>query len=239
MLDENYLQEFQEKLGYFFNDESLLKTALTHSSYVNEANLALTHNERLEFLGDAVVGIYFSEELFKRFEHSREGELTNMRSSMVSGEALSARAKELGLDKYLRLGKGEEQQGGRRRSTLLANAFEAVIGAMFLDGGYEAVQRALSRITLPVWNDLAFTEKNRDSKSLLQELMQQEFKIRPSYELIETSGPEHEKFFTIEVVLPDGEAIRASGTTVKKAEQKAAGEALAYLLSSFEKNDNS
>ena len=239
MSDENRLREFQEKLGYFFTDEELLRTALTHSSYVNEANLTISHNERLEFLGDAVVGIYFSEELFKRFEHSREGELTNLRSSMVSGEALSARAKEVGLDKYLRLGKGEEQQGGRRRSTLLANAFEAVVGAIFLDGGYETVQKVLFRITLPIWDDLSFSEKKRDSNSLLQEFMQQNFKLRPSYELIETSGPEHEKFFTIEVVLPDGKAIIARGTTLKKAEQKAAGEALTYLLSSLEKTDNS
>lgn len=228
------LKELQKETEYFFKDETLLQTALTHSSFVNEANLKIAHNERLEFLGDSVVGLYTSQELFKRFATSREGELTHMRAKLVSGNALGERALEIGLDKYLRLGRGEEYQGGRSRTALLANAFEAFVGAVFLDGGFEAARNLLERICEDVWASISCSEKSKDNKSLLQELMQQEFKTRPQYELINVDGPEHKKKFQVAVTLPNGNVLKATGTTLKQAEQIVAGLALEYLA----KNSN-
>ena len=224
------LQKLQQETEYFFKDKNLLQTALTHSSFVNEANLNIGHNERLEFLGDSVVGLYTSQELFTRFAACREGELTHMRARVVSGNALGERALEMGLDKYLRLGRGEEHQGGRSRIALLANAFEAFIGAVFLDGGYEAARDLLERISEGVWESLAYNERSKDSKSLLQELMQQEFKARPEYNLINAAGPEHRKKFEVAVTLPNGDVLSATGSTLKQAEQIAAGLALERYL---------
>jgi len=229
MTSDNWLKalaELQEKVDYRFKDEEILKVALTHSSYVNESDLTSSHNERLEFLGDSVVGLYFSQELFKRFSSCREGELTHMRARLVSGQALGERAKEVGLDKYLRLGKGEEFQGGRQRQTLLANAFEAFVGAVFLDGGFRAAQRFLSDVSEHVWDTLQYNERSKVNKSLLQEFMQQRYKARPEYNLIETHGPEHRKSFEVSVTLPDGKILAAEGNTLKQAEQIAAGLAL-------------
>lgn len=220
------LGELQEKAGYYFKDEELLKVALTHSSYVNESELSINHNERLEFLGDSVVGLFFSKELFRRFSTCREGELTHMRARLVSGYALGERAKEIGLERYLLLGKGEECQGGRQRQTLLANAFEAFVGAIFLDGGFRAVQRFLGNISEHVWDTLECNEKSKDNKSLLQELMQQKYKSRPDYSLLGTHGPEHRKSFEVSVTLPNGKVLVARGSTLKQAEQIAAGLAL-------------
>ena len=224
------LNELQKKTEYYFNDNRLLQTALTHSSFVNEANLKIAHNERLEFLGDSVVALYVSQELFKRFPANREGELTHMRAKLVSGNALGERALEIGLDKYLRLGRGEEHQGGRSRIALLANAFEAFVGAVFLDGGYEAARAVLEKICERVWDSLACSERSKDNKSLLQELMQQEFKVRPQYDLINADGPEHKKKFQVAVTLPNGDVLQATGSTLKQAEQIAAGLALEHYL---------
>lgn len=224
------LKELQEKTDYFFKDKNLLQTALTHSSFVNEANLEIEHNERLEFLGDSVVGLYTSQELFKRFPNNREGELTHMRARLVSGNALGERALEVGLDKYLRLGRGEEYQGGRTRTALLANAFEAFVGAVFLDGGYEAARNLLERVSERAWNSISCNERSKDNKSLLQELMQQEFKVRPQYDLINSDGPEHKKKFQVTVTLPNGDVLQATGSTLKQAEQIAAGLALEHYL---------
>lgn len=233
MLEEfeniNLLEELQQKIDYFFKNKNILQAALTHSSYVNEANLDIKHNERLEFLGDSVVGLYVSKELFKRFGESREGKLTHMRARLVSGNALGKRARELGLDSCLRLGRGEEQQGGRTRITILANSFEALVGAVFLDGGFDAAEQTLNKIMEHVWDDFDYNERSKDNKSLLQEFVQQEFKTRPEYHLVSTSGPEHEKIFEVSVTLPSGETLKATGTSLKQAEQIAAGIALEHL----------
>lgn len=231
MMSNNWrknLEELQEKTGYKFKDEAILQLALTHSSYVNESNLTINHNERLEFLGDSVVGLFFSQELFKRFSDCREGELTHMRARLVSGWALGERAKEIELDKYLRLGRGEENQGGRQRQALLANAFEAFVGAVFLDGGFVAAQKLLKDISEHVWENLEYNERSKDNKSLLQELIQQKYKARPEYSLVGTHGPEHKKCFEVAVTLPDGKLLTAKGDTLKQAEQMAASLALEY-----------
>ena len=224
------LKELEKRVGYKFADPGLLQAALTHSSYVNESDRACAHNERLEFLGDSVVGLFFSKELFSRFSCCREGELTSMRAGLVSGVALAERAREIGLDRYLRLGKGEEGQGGRNRQTLLANAFEAFIGAVFLDGGFEAAQKVLECIAEPVWEGVKYNERSKDNKSLLQEFTQQHFKTRPEYNLLGTRGPEHKKWFEVSVTLPDGRTLTAQGATLKQAEQTAAGKALELLI---------
>lgn len=225
----NELKGLEKQVGYEFRNPRLLQAALTHSSYVNESDQAVAHNERLEFLGDSVVGLFFSKELFNRFSACREGELTHMRAGLVSGVALAERAREIGLDRYLRLGKGEEGQGGRQRLTLLANAFEAFIGAVFLDGGFEAAQKVLEDISESVWDGVRYNERSKDNKSLLQELTQQRFKTRPEYNLLATHGPEHKKCFEVSVTLPNGTTLTAQGSTLKQAEQIAAGKALELL----------
>lgn len=220
------LKHLEKRLGYCFKNPRLLEIAMTHSSYVNESEQTEVHNERLEFLGDSVVGLFFSNELFNRYLSCREGELTHMRAGLVSGTALAERALEIGLDGYLRLGKGEEFQGGRKRRTLLANAFEALIGAVFLDGGFEAAKKVLEEISENVWEGITYNSRSKDNKSLLQELIQQRFKTRPEYNLLGTCGPEHKKRFDVAVTLPDGKILTASGATLKQAEQIAAGKAL-------------
>ena len=221
------LHQLQRDIPYDFGQVKLLETALTHSSFVNERQEGAEHNERLEFLGDAVLEICVSEELFKRFPNEREGVLTAMRSRLVNQENLAELASGLGLDKCLLLGKGEENQGGRSRSSILSDAFEALLGAIFLDGGFAAAQKTvaglfgdrLSRPLPPV--------KGRDHKSRLQELVQRTFKTQPVYTLVEAGGPEHAKVFTVRLELPDGGTITSTGSSIKRAEQQAALDALA------------
>jgi ribonuclease-3 len=219
----------QEVISHRFSQVKLLETALTHSSFANEHEDAQQDNERLEFLGDAVLELGVSEMLYERNPGAPEGELTRMRARLVSEPALAALARELGLDELLRLGRGEELQGGRTRDALLADAFEAVLGAVFLDGGFAAARAVLRGIysqRLPAPDE---TRRVKDAKSRLQELTQKDFRERPAYALLGGSGPDHAKVFEVELTLPDGRRLRASGPTVKKAEQDAAARALELL----------
>ncbi len=218
----------QKAIHYQFRQVKLLETALTHSSLANE-NAAMEHNERLEFLGDAVLELCVTKQLFERFPHAREGELTKMRARLVSKPTLALVAKELGLDRHLLLGKGEEEQGGRERPSLLANVVEALLGAIFLDQGFEAAGNWVVWVFDERWPDAVGAEEVRDYKSRLQELTQKLYKMRPLYNLVDSSGPEHEKMFTVQVLLPDGREVIARGSSMKKAEQKAAGNALRLL----------
>ena len=222
-------QALQKAMGYAFNNISLLERALTHSSYINEHGDAAEHNERLEFLGDAALELCISSELYARFPDSREGELTRMRASLVSQPALAALALDHKIDKYLRLGKGEESQGGRTRAALLCDAFEAVLGAAFLDGGFPAIRQVVHTLFSGKWPQKEI-ERVKDCKSLLQELTQRRFKDRPVYALTGSSGPEHAKTFSVQVALPNGLAFMSSGPSVKRAEQLVAGQALEFLL---------
>lgn len=220
------LDQLQKNIHYSFGQVKHLVLALTHSSYTNEHPDFDGHNERLEFLGDAVLELCVSELLYERFGGLREGELTYIRSGLVSQGALARLALELELDKCLRLGRGEEEQGGRRREALVSDAFEAVLGAVFIDGGFEAARGVVRALFTPLLPAGEGKEKPKDNKSFLQELMQRDFQDRPVYTLLGSSGPEHAKLFEVGLVLPDGSSFKASGSSVKRAEQAVAAEAL-------------
>lgn len=222
-------KQLQKNIHYTFGQVKHLVLALTHSSYSNERQSAEGHNERLEFLGDAVLELCISELLYEKFSGLREGELTAIRSGLVSQGALAGLARTLEVDKFLLLGRGEEEQGGRTRDALISDALEAVLGAVFVDGGFEAareVTRALFEPLLPAGEG---REKPKDSKSFLQEVMQKKYQERPVYNLVGSSGPEHAKVFEIELVLPDGSRFTGSGSSVKRAEQAVAAKALDAL----------
>lgn len=225
----NDLEELQNVIGHTFTNVGLLETAMTHSSWANEQAGAVEHNERLEFLGDAVLELCVSEELFSRFPTAREGDLTRMRSRLVSKTALEGLARELQLELYLRLGRGEESQGGRERAALLSDAFEAMLGAVFLDAGYGAASRVVLRIIGQHIPETVVSVRTKDYKSQLQELTQRIFKARPVYVLLDSSGPEHDKRFDVRVQLPDGTTFSATGPSMKRAEQMAAAQAVASL----------
>lgn len=223
------LKELQTALEYNFKEEQLLIIALTHSSWVNENDSNSNHNERLEFLGDAVLEICISEELFKRHLEAREGELTRMRSNLVNTRMLVILARELQLDRYLLLARGEENQGGRQRDALLADTMEAVFGAIFIDGGFLCAKNVITKLYEKHWPEKSIVPM-KDFKTRLQEETQRVIKGLPRYILEGMHGPEHEKRFNVCVELPDGQMFRASGTGLKRAEQEAARIALEALM---------
>ena len=223
--------ELQNSLGYKFKNIIYLKTALTHSSAANESKiLGMQHNERQEFLGDAVLELCVSWFLFSHFPSVREGDLTKLRSSLVSAKSLASLARELCIDRYLRLGKGEESQGGRQRDAVLCDALEAVLGAVFEDGGYEASYSVVLHIFSNRWPKC--TEKNlhKDYKTQLQEVVQKLYKERPTYILKSSTGPEHAKIYEVCLFLPQGQCFFATGHSLKRAGQEAARIALNSLL---------
>lgn len=215
-------EELEEKLHYHFKNRDLLITALTHSSYANEAKAPTKYNERLEFLGDSVLSLVVANYLF-RHSTRPEGELSRMRASLVSEEALFQFAKEIDLGAYLRLGRGEELGGGRERPSVVSDAFEAVIAALYLDGGMEAARSFI----LPFITEGKTAEE--DYKTKLQEVVQQNPEDKLSYAVTGESGPAHDKRFEVTVLL-NGSAIAAgTGRSKKAAEQQAAKAALRKL----------
>ncbi len=218
--------ELQKKLNYTFKNIDYLVIALTHSSWANESKQADNHNERQEFLGDAVLELCVSWALFTRFPGVREGDLTRTRSALVSAKSLAQLARELKIDQYLRLGKGEENQGGRQRDTVLSDALEAVLGAVFEDGGYEAAYAVVTHIFSAHWPLQVDQSLQKDYKTQLQEAMQRLYKNRPVYVLQGSSGPEHAKQYDVRLTLPDGRIFFATGQSLKRAEQEAARLAL-------------
>jgi len=214
------------KLGYTFQKQEYLRTALTHSSYANESKRSES-SERQEFLGDAVLSIVVSDYLFRRY-HAAEGDLTRIRASLVCEKSLCVFAAEIGLGQALLLGKGEEQTGGRERPSILADAFEALIAAIYLDGGLQAakefilpfVERALGGQQQSGFNDY---------KTMLQEIVQQNRGEQLSYRLAEESGPDHDKCFVVEVLLNSNVVGTGQGRSKKAAEQSAAQQALALM----------
>lgn len=223
------LEQLQKDIHYHFKDIKLLELAMTHSSWSNEQHVVGEHNERLEFLGDAVLELCVSEKLFTNFPTAREGELTRIRSKLVSKNGLERLARALFLEKYLRLGRGEESQGGRDRAALLSDAFEALLGAIFLDAGYHAVRDVVLRLLANELPNVSNIAPTKDYKSHLQEITQKKFKDRPHYALLGSSGPEHEKCFDVQVTIPDGRVFLATGGSVKRAEQRAAEQAIIAL----------
>lgn len=230
--NNDILCELALTIGYSFNDRELLYQALTHRSYVNEAgDKSVKDNERLEFFGDAVIDFFLSDQLYRRFPENREGELTRIRASLVDEESLARLALGLDLGRYLRLGKGEEKSGGRRKKSILADAYEALVAAVYLDGGAEAVQPLLETHFAPLMENHAGGVVCRDFKTEFQELAQAMRGATPGYLLKGASGPDHDRIFTIEARL-GGECFgEGSGRSKKEAEQAAAREGLARLKS--------
>ena len=212
----------EKKLGYTFRDEGILKTALTHSSFANETSVE--SNERLEFLGDAVLGFIVARVLYDLFPEAAEGKLSKMRSAIVSRMNFAHFAKELKIDKQILLGKGEEITGGRKRQSNLAGAFEAVIGAVYIDGGYRKVYTIVSRLLKDCLNGKE--EIFKDYKTKLQGIAQRQFKKVPKYKVVLEEGPPHDKCFHVEVKLGRRAIGKGVGSNKKQAEQAAAKEGL-------------
>lgn len=224
------LGTLQSILSVTFQDDSLLQQALVHRSYLNEnPALNLTSNERLEFLGDAVLGFVVADELYSHFPDFSEGELTNLRSSLVRGDMLSEIALSLHLGDYLFLGRGEEESGGRTRPRNLSCALEAVIGAVFLDQGLEAARGFIMKILGSKLDRAAEDKSKADYKSRLQHIIQFERRITPVYRTIDESGPDHAKVFTVEVLAGDSVLGRGTGHNKRAAETEAARQALEGL----------
>lgn len=224
------LMALQEMLNVRFKDPSLLKQALIHSSYTNEnPDIAPFHNERLEFLGDAVLSTVISKQLYQLLPDKTEGELTRLRSALVRRNSLFRLARTIELNQYLHLGRGEEASGGRNKSTNLAGALEAVIGAIFLDNGFKAVTDFILRLFDTELNECIKKKTGIDYKSQLQQLIQSRQQETPVYRIVETSGLPHEPMFTSEVYLGDKVLGRGCGTSKKMAEADAARSALEQL----------
>ena len=223
------IKDLEKAIGYQFRDLSLLQNALAHSSYANERwHNSLMSNERLEFLGDSVLGMLVANYLYRTFPNRPEGELTRMRADMVCEKTLARVAGQLELGKHLLLGKGEEQGGGRSRESILADAVESVIAACYLDGGMEAAKAFVEKfilVTVP-------TQKmnNADYKTALQELVQQKKNQTLSYRLVGESGPDHDKKFEVELTLNGTVVGTGTGSSKKRAEQQAAQVAMEKLF---------
>ena len=221
------IAELQKKIGYEFHKKELLKQALTHSSFANEQKINKFKNyERLEFLGDAVLELLSSKFFFETYPEMSEGEMTRLRSSMVCEPALAFCARDISLGDYILLGKGEEATGGRLRDSITSDVMEAVIGAIYLDGGIEHADQFIKKFIL---SDLENKQLFYDSKSNLQELIQGKLKKEFQYELLEESGPEHNKLFKVAVRMEDEVLGEGAGRTKKAAEQQAAYKALLLL----------
>lgn len=222
------LDEFEHDLQYHFHDQHILLEALCHSSYANEKRKTRTSNERLEFLGDSVLSLVVSDYLFRLYPDMPEGDLTKLRASLVCERALDVFAMEIHLGDYLLLGKGEEHTGGRTRSSILADAFEAVIAAIYIDGGMDVAKKFILRF---IPKDPAETDvlDFRDYKTMLQEVIQKNPEEKVEYILVEEKGPDHDKAFTVEVRLNSNVIGKGTGHSKKAAEQLAAKEALALM----------
>lgn len=223
------MDSLEKKLGHAFRDRALLATALTHSSYANENRGRGECNERLEFLGDSVLGMVVADALYRRFPELPEGRMTRLRAQLVCEESLHRVASELGLGEYVRLGRGEEHTGGRRRTSILADAVEAVIAAMYLDGGLGTAKAFIERQILSALDGAGPVMRVEDCKTELQELVQKKSGQSLSYELLGESGPDHDKTFTSQVCLNGRPIGSGSGRTKKEAEQAAARAALEAL----------
>ena len=220
------IKKFQEVIGYHFHDEKLLRQALTHSSFANEKHLKKhSDNERLEFLGDAVLEIISSEFLYKEYPDKPEGELTKLRASIVCEPTLAMCARQIHLQEYIMLGKGEDLTGGRTRDSIISDALEALIGAIYLDGGFANAKEFIHRFVL---NDLENKQLFYDSKTILQEVVQAHG-LEVEYELTGEEGPEHDKKFHVIAKAGDLFVVKGTGHTKKAAQQQAAYNALLHL----------
>lgn len=217
---------FEKTTNVTFNDKSLLIQAFTHRSYINEhREIDLDQNERLEFLGDAVIELITTDYLFHTYPEKPEGELTSFRSALVNTTMLSNVADELAMNEFLLLSKGEAKDTGRARQYILANTFEAFVGALYLDQGYDAAKAFVHRVLIPYVDDIVSKQLWQDAKSKFQELAQDEVSITPLYETLEETGPDHNKRFVVGVYLDDDLVAKGQGRSKQEAEQDAAANA--------------
>ena len=219
----------ESKIGYIYKDKSVLSLALTHSSYANESKKNKNHNERLEFLGDSVLSIIVSKYLYNNFTDMPEGELSKTRAALVCEKSLATFARKIDLGSYLLLGKGEDQNGGRDRDSILADAFEAVIASLYLDGGIKPAEKFVLSFIKNQIKDIKTNTSFVDYKTELQEIIQQNKEEKVEYVLVDESGPAHNKFFCVEVHLNSNVIGRGEGKSKKIAEQLAAKEALELM----------
>lgn len=224
------LEWLQERLGYTFGDRAVLLQSLTHTSYghefLQEKTIALRDNERLEFLGDAILDVIISDILLESFPNANEGQLSKMRAAVVNEKTLSQVAKSISLYNYIRLGKGEALTGGQQKPSILSSTFEALIAAVYLDGGFNAVYPVVRHLFAPLFAEEKELIAFYDHKTQLQEIVQARWKITPTYHLLQTQGPDHAKIFEVEVRMNGKTLAAASGLSKKEAEQNAARAAI-------------
>ncbi|HVU06805.1 MAG TPA: ribonuclease III [Candidatus Paceibacterota bacterium] len=225
-IDRN-LSRFEDKAGVVFKDKALLRQAFTHRSYINEnKNTRLEHNERLEFLGDAVLELVVTDFLYRKYPTNPEGELTTYRSALVNAVTLSEVASNLAMNDFLLLSKGEAKDNGRARQYILANTFEAVVGAIYLDQGYDVAKQFIEKHIF-IFADVMIARGNLvDAKSMFQERAQEKTGVTPSYKLVRESGPDHDKSFTVGVMIGKEQVATGEGKSKQEAEQNAALRAL-------------
>jgi len=223
------IQAFQDKIGIHFQDVSLIERAFIHRSYLNEhPKLGLEHNERLEFLGDAVLELVVTDHLYRNYPNP-EGDLTNWRSALVKTESLAAVAEELGVSEHFKLSRGEAKGNARSHALISANAVEAIIGATYLDQGYDVAKGFIAQYIISRLPDILQTGAWLDPKSRFQELAQEQFGLTPNYRVVEESGPDHDKVFTIGVYVGDKLFGKGSGSSKQAGQQEAAAAALTKL----------
>ncbi len=219
---ESPFESLEQAIGYRFRDTDLLALALTHPSYRSEQVAVTSDNQRLEFLGDAVLGQLSAERLFAEFPSSPEGDLTAMRSHLTNGQTLAAIAHDIGIGDFLNVGKGEENSGGRRRRSNLADALEAIIGAAWIDGGRRAVDRVFAHVFGTRLASLVGDTRHTNPKGMLQEFCQRRWNEPPRYRVLSEDGPPHARHYTVDVALPDGATAQGAGSSKRAAESAAA-----------------
>lgn len=223
---ESDFSKFEQRVGFAFRNKTLLTQAFTHRSYLNEHKGFGEHNERLEFLGDAVLELIVSAHLFHTYLDKPEGELTALRAALVNTTSISEAAQELGMNDFLLLSRGEAKDTGRARQYILANTYEAFIGALYVDQGYDAAQKFVANTLLTKTEAIVSSNLWQDAKSRFQEWAQEQFSVTPHYELMGEEGPDHDKHFTSAVFIGEREIARGEGKSKQEAEQEAAARAL-------------
>lgn len=220
-------KKFTEPLGITFNNEDLLRQAFTHRSYINEhPGLGIGHNERLEFLGDAVLELVVTDYLYEKYPNTSEGELTAYRAALVNTNSISDAARDLGMNDYLMLSKGESKDSGKSRAYILANTFEAFIGAIYIDQGYDQAKEFIAGTLFDKIESIVAKGTYRDSKSLIQEKAQEEVGVTPSYRILKEVGPDHDKTFTVGIYFGQDLIAQGKGHSKQTAETEAARLAL-------------
>jgi ribonuclease-3 len=223
------IENLSKKLGIQFNDVSLLKRALTHRSYLNENRDVDKNNERLEFLGDAVLELIVSDYLYNKYPNRPEGDLTSFRSAIVRTESLADASRDLDYGKYLRMAKGEEESGGRDKDYILANTFEAILGAIYIDQGYIKCKNLVKNVLIPKIDNIVKNRLDIDGKTKIQELVQEKFKQTPIYEVVQEHGPDHDKEFVVVVKVGKKIIGKGKGSSKQRAEEAAAQKGLKFI----------